>query len=180
MNYQDCIKNRRSIRDFQSKTIAKETFEELIALAAYAPSWKNTQTTRYLIVEDQQLKERVAKECVMNFKFNEDTILNAPAIIVVTNIRERSGYERDGSFSTRKEKHWESFDAGIATQTLSLAAYGLGLGSVVLGIFDEDLVRKVLEIDDHLSISAIVAIGYAKSIPEAPKRKDVSELYTIK
>ena len=90
MNYQDCIKNRRSIRDFQSKTIAKETFEELIALAAYAPSWKNTQTTRYLIVKNQQLKERVAKECVMNFKFNEDTILNAPAIIVVTNIDRKS------------------------------------------------------------------------------------------
>ena len=59
----------------------------------------------------------------MDFEYNQKTMHNAPALILVTTITGHSGFERDGSFSTSKETHWESFDAGIAVQTLCLAAY---------------------------------------------------------
>ncbi len=53
-----------------------------------------------------------------------------------------SGYEHDGTFSTPQNDRWEVFDAGIATQTFCLAAHAKGVGSVILGIFDEEKIHQ--------------------------------------
>jgi nitroreductase len=88
----------------------------------------------------------------------------------------RSGYERDGSFSTGKEDRWEVFDAGIATQTLCLAAYNEGLGTVIMGYFDEREVSKVVNLPEGQKLAAMVAIGIADENPEMPRRKSMDEL----
>lgn len=53
----------------------------------------------------------------MDFKYNANTIRHCPLLMVVAIVHGRSGFERDGSYSTSKEDRWEMFDAGIATQT---------------------------------------------------------------
>ena len=88
----------------------------------------------------------------------------------------RSGYERDGSFSTSQGTHWQSFDAGVAAQTFCLAAHALGLGTVIMGIFDESKVRAVLDLPAEQMVSAIIAIGHPAEQPVCPKRKDVDTL----
>ena len=88
----------------------------------------------------------------------------------------RSGYERDGSFTTSKEDRWEVFDAGIATQTFCLAAHEKGIGSVIMGIFDENKVGELIDIEEGRKVAALVAVGYPAETPEAPKRKPVEEL----
>lgn len=180
MEAKECIKTRRSIRKFTNDKVTKEEFEELIALSSFAPSWKNSQTSRYTVVLDEEIKEKIAKECMMNHEGNENTILGAPAIIILTTVNSRSGYERDGSFTTSKETHWQSFDAGIAAQTLCLAAHTLGLGTVIMGIYDEENVAEVLNIPEEQSVSAIIAIGHPVEIPDAPKRKEVETLLAYK
>ena len=68
------------------------------------------------------------------------------------------------------------YDAGIATQTFCLAAHDKGVGSVILGIFDEAKVAEAINLDEKQKVAALVAVGYADEQPDAPKRKTVEEL----
>ena len=93
---------RRSIRKFQPTPVSPDTIRAIVAVAAYAPSWKNSQTTRYTLLTKREEIDRVADECTMGFQKNIDTLHGAPALVVLTTVNDRSGYERDGSFSTSK------------------------------------------------------------------------------
>ena len=179
MNTVECIKTRRSIRNFTNKKIALGDLEEIVNISTFAPSWKNSQTTRYIAVLDSNIKAQLANECMMDFEYNIKTANNAAAIIVVTTVNGRSGYERDGSFTTSKGTHWQSFDAGIATQTFCLAAHEKGIATVIMGIFEEQKVKELLSIPETQSVSALIAIGYAADECEAPKRKSSEELLTV-
>ena len=172
----ECIKTRRSVRKFTEQPVDRALLEQVVAAAAYAPSWKNTQIARYTVVTDPAKKQRLADECMMDFAFNQKTSSHASALVVVTAITGRSGYERDGSFSTSQGTHWQSFDAGVAAQTFCLAAHALGLGTVIMGIFDEAKVRAVLDLPAEQMVSAIFAIGHPAEQPVCPKRKDVDTL----
>lgn len=93
---------RRSIRKFQPTPVSPDTIRAIVAVAAYAPSWKNSQTTRYTLLTKREEIDRVADECTMGFQKNIDTLHGAPALVVLTTVNDRSGYERDGSLSTSK------------------------------------------------------------------------------
>ena len=72
------------------------------------------------------------------------------------------------------------FDAGIAAQSFCLAAYEKGLGTVIMGIFDEAKVASLLEIPENQEITALIPIGYPDEEPVAPRRKPVEDLLTYK
>lgn len=176
MEFMDCLQGRRSVRKFKPEAIEDGVFEKLITAASCSPSWKNSQTPRYIVVTGEALKNKLADDCVMGFAPNAATIVAAPAVILVTTVANRCGYERDGSFSTSKGTHWESFDAGIATQSLCLAAYEEGLGTVIMGIYDEEAVIKAAGVPDGQKVSAMVAIGVSDEEPAMPKRRGMDEL----
>lgn len=171
-----CIETRRSIRKFKAEHVSHETMQEIIAAASFAPSWKNTQVTRYVVVEDAKIKAKIAEEATLGFTHNTDIIKGAPALVVVNMVHGRSGFERDGSYTTSKEDRWEVFDAGLATQTFCLAAHDKGVGAVILGIFDETKVAEIIGLEEGQKVAALVAVGYADEEPAAPKRKSVDEL----
>ena len=170
------IRSRRSIRKYQPKPVPHEVIEQIVADAAYAPSWKNTQIARYIVVTDKEKKDKLADNCMLGFAYNQKTTHGAPALVVLTMIKGRSGYERDGSFSTPLATHWQSFDAGIAAQTFCLSAHALGLGTVIMGIYDPAEVAKVVEIPEGQEVAALIALGHPAQDPQAPARKDVDTL----
>ena len=170
------IKSRRSIRKFTDEKISQEVMNEVIEAARFAPSWKNTQIARYTVVENEEIKAKIANDCVLGFEFNTKTLNRATAIVVVSYVTKRCGYERDGSFSTSKEDRWEMFDAGIATQTFCLAAHEKGLGTCIMGIFDEDAIAKLIDLPENQKIGAVIAMGYPVFAPDAPPRKEVEAL----
>lgn len=172
----ECIKTRRSIREFKEEPVSHETIEAIVAAARMSPSWKNTQIVRYHIVEDKAVIDDIADNCVLDFKYNQKTMKHSPQLIVVSMIEKRCGYERDGSFSTSKEDRWEMYDAGIASQTFCLAAHAMGVGTVILGIFDEDKIAKAVHLPEGQKVAALISMGYPNQECEAPKRKTVEEL----
>ncbi len=177
MKIETCIKERRSVRKFSDEEVSKEVINEIIDLTRYSPSWKNTQVVRYHVVKNQNKKEDIGNHCFTNFAFNGKTVQRSNALIVVTVVKGISGYEKDGSFTTSQEDNWEAFDAGIAAQTFCLAAHSKGVGSVILGIFDEKEILKQIEIPDNEEIKALIAIGYPlEDSKSAPPRKEVEEL----
>ena len=179
MEFLECVKGRRSVRKYKADPVTGALLEKVVAAATLAPSWKNSQTTRYIVVRDGPLMEDITENGMSGFEWNQNILRGAPAVILVTTIANRAGFEKDGSFSTSKGAHWESFDAGIATQTLCLAAYNEGLATVILGIFDEKKITERISIPEGQKLSALVAIGFPDETPDMPKRKEVKDLLTI-
>ena len=179
MDVKHCIETRRSIRKFEKKDVPQELLAQLVEAASYAPSWKNSQTVRYNAVYNRDNIQKIAEEAVLGFEWNQKIISAAPVLMIVTTVDKRSGYERNGSFSTSKGSHWQSFDAGLSVQNFCLAAHENGLGTVILGLFDEAKVLEILDLPEGESISALIPIGYPAEQPEMPKRKSASDLLRI-
>ena len=178
MNASECIKTRRSIRRYKPDRIEHSLIDSIVSTASYSPSWKNTQITRYTAVEDRSVLEEIAEKFTPDY--NAAIIRQAPMLIVVTFIRGRCGYERDCSFTTKKGDRWQMFDVGAACQTFCLAAKEKGLGTVIMGVFDEDGISGLLHIPEGQELGALIAIGYPDADPEAPKRKSVEELLSYR
>ena len=176
MNTVDCIKTRRSIRNYKEEQIPQDVINEVVELARFAPSWKNTQIARYYVVQNPELKQKIAESCVMGFTYNTGTLTKAPALVVLAYVEKRSGFERDGSCTTSKGSDWEMFDAGIAAQTFCLAAHEKGLGTCIMGIFDDAAVAEAISLPEGQKVGALIAIGYPAEEPAAPARKDVEQL----
>ncbi len=176
MDTKECIQSRRSIRRYTGQPITRETIEQIVALASYAPSWKNTQIARYTIVTDRAVIEKIANECVLGFTHNAGILLGCTVLAVQSVLVKHSGYDRDGSFSTAKGQHWESFDAGIAAQTFCLAANEFGVGTCILGIFDDAKVAEAVNLPSTQSVSCLIPMGYPAENPAVPARKSVGEL----
>ena len=178
MTAKECIMTRRSIRQFSDKPVDEAVLRDIIETASFAPSWKNTQITRYVAVKGE-LKDKIAKECCTLHTNNGRIIGDAAMLIAVTIIKGRCGFERDGSFTTKKGASWQMFDAGIASQSFCLAAHEQGLGTVIMGIFDEDKVAQLIQMPEDREMVALIALGYPNEEPIAPKRKTVDDLLTI-
>lgn len=178
MNTNECIKSRRSIRKFKPDAIDHSLLESLISTASYSPSWKNTQITRYIAIEDPAILETIVHDYTP--EFNSNTIKQVSTLIAVTFIKGRCGFERDGSYSTKKEDRWQMFDVGVACQTFCLAAHEAGLGTLIMGIWDEDGITELLQIPENQELAALIAIGYPDIDPPAPKRKSVEDLLTYR
>ena len=178
MKTTDCIVGRRSIRKYKNDKISHSLLESIISTASFSPSWKNTQITRYIAIEDTSIIKKIADDFIP--EFNANIIRQVSTLIAVTFVKGRCGFDRDGSFSTKKGDRWQMFDVGVACQTFCLAAHEAGLGTVIMGIFDEDGITELLDIPETQELAALIAIGYPDISPEAPRRKSVEELLTYR
>ncbi len=174
-----CIKERRSVRKYLDKEIPREVMNEIIEVASYAPSWKNTQVIRYIVVNNREIMDKIANDCVCDFPLNKKIISRAKSLVIVTAVLGQSGFNHDGSYATTKEDRWENFDAGIACQTFCLAAKDKGIGTVIVGLFDEYKTAEVVDIPEKQKIVAFIAAGYETGEEQIiPARKSVEELVT--
>lgn len=178
MTAKDCITGRRSIRQFTEQPVSHELLSQVVETASYAPSWKHTQIVRYIAVEGER-KAQLA-ECTGAYPKNGEIMAGAPMVIAVTIIKGRSGFERDGSYTTKRGDSWQMFDAGVASEAFCLAAYEQGLGTVIMGIFDIEKASRVLELPEDRELIALIPIGYPAESPAAPRRKSVEELLSYK
>lgn len=176
MNTTECIRTRRSIRKFKAAPVDHSLLESLISDTSYSPSWKNSQITRFIAIEDSSILDSIVQDYTPSF--NSDIIRQVPVLLAVTFVKGRSGFERDGSFSTKKGDRWQMFDVGVACQTFCLAAHNAGLGTVIMGIWDEDGITKLLKLPDDQELAALIAVGWPDVDPDVPMRKSVDELLT--
>ena len=178
MNTIEAIKSRRSVRKFKENSIPHTLLEQLISIASYAPSWKNSQITRYIAIEDPKMREMIADSCCS--EHNSSIIKPAPLLVATTLIKGRSGYERDGSFSTSAKDLWQAYDCGIAGQTFCLAAKELGLDTVIMGLFDMEKAASIIGVPDDQQLMSLIVVGYGDEAPDAPARKEVNQLLSYR
>lgn len=174
MNVAECLETRRSIRKYKSDPVDHSVIDSVVSLASYSPSWKNTQITRYIAIEDSSLLAEIADKYTPDY--NSNIIRQVNMLMAVTFIKGRCGYERDGSFTTKKGDRWQMFDVGAACQSFCLGAWEHGLGTVIMGVFDEDGIAGLFDLPEDQELAALIAVGYPDVEPAAPKRKTVEEL----
>ena len=173
MELETCIRQRRSIRRFTEQEVSQKVLEEIVDAASWVPSWKNTQISRYIAIRDPAVREQIAQRFAT---FNAPIIQSCYVLIAQTFVKARSGFERDGSYSTDRCEGWQYYDCGIAAQTFCLAARDRGLGTVILGIFDRPALEEYLQVPPEQELMALIALGYPAQEPDPPRRKDVSVL----
>lgn len=176
MELQTALEGRRSIRRFQDSPVSAETLACIADAAAMAPSWKNSQVTRYYAVTDPEKRRRIIESMPA---FNRPACESAPVIVAVSMVRNRSGYDRDGSFSTSKEKGWQMFDCGCSAMAFALKAHELGLGTVIMGYCDEAVAVEVTGMPETEEVGPILALGYPDESPQMPKRKMSDQILHI-
>lgn len=178
MEFAQLIEERRSIRKYKENTeISKETIYELIKAAQQAPSWKNSQTGRYYAVISQDKLLEVKENCLP--AFNQNNCKNAPALIVTTFVKKRSGFEKDGSAVNELGDEWGAYDLGLQNENLILRAKDLGLDTLIMGIRDEVALRRILDIPESEEVVAVISLGYRDAEPEKPKRRELDEVVKI-
>ena len=175
MELSEVIKKRKSIRRYLDKEIPHDVISEIVELARFAPSWKNTQIVRVNIVEDKEIIKKIAYECNYDFTYNIPTIESAKALCVLTFVKGKSGFDKDGSFSTTKEDRWEMFDSGLFAMNFELLATEKGIGTCTIGYFDEAKILEILGLED-MGIGCLITMGYPDEEPNIRPRKEVSEL----
>jgi nitroreductase len=171
-NLMEIIKGRRSIRRYEKKDIPDQDLQQLLESVRWSPSWANTQCWEVIAVRDQAHKERL-QTALNDTNPAKKAIVQAPVVLVLCGKKQSAGFYK-GQVST-KLGDWLMFDLGIATQSLCLTAYDLGLGTVIVGMFNHDKAREVMGVGDEYELVALIPLGYPAKDAPVPKRRDVSE-----
>ena len=169
----ECLLGRRSIRKFTDQSVADEILLKIIEAARYAPSWANTQCWEFVVVRDQKVKEQLVNT-MPEGNPARGAALQAPVVLAILGRHQLSGFYK-GQAATNKGDNWYMYDVGLATENMALAAYALGLGSVILGLFDAEAAGAVLGVPDGVSLVALMPIGYPAKVPPVPTRKPLCE-----
>ena len=172
MELQTCIEQRRSVRKYKNQSVPRELIREIIK----APSWKNSQVSRYYVAEGNAKKELAS----YLGEFNGRNVQDAPVLIVSTVVNKRSGFTREGEYETHLKDGFQYYDCGMQSMNLCLKAHELGLATLVMGIYDEAAIRKLFNIDESQIIVAVTAVGYADGETSMPKRKSVDDITVFK
>ena len=169
----ECIAQRRSVRKFTDQEVTNEQLKELMQAARYAPSWANTQCWEFIIVRDSAIKEKLA-ETLPEGNPARKAALSAPILLVACGKLGTSGFYK-GEAATSKGDNWYLYDVGLATQNISLAAHDMGLGSVILGLFDAEAAGKILNLPDSVKVVTMIPLGVPAKEGKVPSRKPLCE-----
>ena len=173
----EAIKTRRSIRKFSDQPVEPEKLQAVLEAVQQAPSWSNRQCWSLVVVQDQEVRTRISELSFVEsffatygYKSNpaQKGLAQAPIVLVACADPQQSG-------DLRGEQYYMA-DLGIATQNLMLAAHDLGLGTVFVGVFDEEQLKGLLGIPPHIRIVGLFPLGYpAGEAKGGPPRKPLSE-----
>ena len=175
MTFQKLIVQRQSVRKYIEKPVEQEKVEKLIKAVHVAPSACNSQPWRIIIVDDPVLKDEVAKATFSNtVSFNRFS-LEAPVIAVLVIEKAKLIAQIGGSI---KNQEYPMYDIGIAAAHFCLQATELGLGTCIIGWFDEKKIKSLPNIPEKRKVGLVITLGYP---PENYKlrqkiRKPVNEI----
>lgn len=178
MELDEVLNKRKSIRrQYLSKEVDDEVIRQVIEAAILAPSWKNSQVTRYYIAKSKEALQQVKNALP---EFNQENVGQAPVLIVSTIVLNRSGYNKDGTPTNELGNGWGYYDCGMHNMNLLLKATELGLSTLVMGIRDEQKIKEIFAVPDNQSVVSVIALGYSDMEIERPQRKTFEDITVMK
>ena len=169
----DLIQSRRTVRAFQDKAIPEDVMNEILEAARWTPSWANTQCWELIIVTNPKVKAAL-QSTVPDRNPSYEAIVKAPVLLAVCAMKEKSGYYLGEAPTPYGD--WMLFDLGLLTQNIALAAHAQGLGSVVVGLFNQAEAARRLKLPEEAALVTLMPLGYPEGdLPEAPPRREIGD-----
>ncbi len=167
----EAVRTRRTIRKYEDREVPAEVLATLMESVEEAQSWANTQCWEVVVVRDPALRAAIQKSLPpTNPAFR--AVVDAPLLLVLCARKGESG-AINGQMST-KHGDWYMYDLGLATQNLCLTAHELGLGTVVVGWFDQAAVERVVNAPANIEVVSLIPVGYRKNEGVKPKHRPAS------
>jgi len=161
------ILTRRSIRKYKDKEVSDDLVKKLLEAAVAAPSAGNQQAWHFVVITKRQILDEIPK-----FHPYSQMLKQAPVAILVC-----------GNLKAETLKGYWIQDCSAATQNILLAAHGLGLGAVWLGIHPVEerinAIKKLLDLPDHIEPLSLISIGYPDEKKEKSSRYDEAKIIYI-
>lgn len=158
MMFQELINQRQSVRKYLATPVEKEKIQKIIEAVHVAPSACNSQPWKLIIVDEPTLKNEVAKATFSpTVSFNKFA-LEAPVIAVLVIEKAKLIAQIGGNI---KNQEYPQYDIGIAAEHFCLQATELGLGTCMIGWFNEKKIQKLLGIPRKRKIGLVITLGYA-------------------
>jgi len=151
----EIIYRRRSVRKYEKKPIPDDVLNAILEAGRLAPTARNLQPWHFIVVRNPEVRRKLI------FRDWNSFIGEAPVVIVGCG---------------EADKKWAVVDVAIALENMVIAAEALGLGSCWIGAFEEEEVKRVLGIPDHLKVVAMITLGYPAERPDAPPKKRLEEI----
>jgi nitroreductase len=177
MDLFEAIKTRRSVRKYTDKAVEDQKLQAVLEAVRMAPSWANYQCWRMIVVKDRAAREQMSELSYVESFFapkgykanpSKKALIEAPVVIVLCADPAQSG--------VLWGQNYYLTDAGIAAQNLMLAARAQGLGTVFVGVYDEESLKKMLNVPASIRIVGLIPVGYpAEEKKEGPPRKPLQE-----
>lgn len=165
MDIIDLLCTRRSIRKYTPKHVSEELVSEILKAGMYAPSARNQRPWHFIIVRDKETLKAITNVHPFSGMLTQASL----AIVVCADLD-----------LEQSEGYWVQ-DCAAATQNMLLAAHGLGLGSVWLGVHPREERSKGLKglfkLNDRIMPFSIISIGYPAEEKPLPDRFDTSRIH---
>ena len=157
MTVLEAVRKRYSCRAYQDKPIEQEKLDQILEAARLAPSAKNLQDWRFVVVTDKEKKHKLA-EAANNQRFLE----NASVIIIACS---------NSDEKMRCGQMVGPIDVAIALEHIALQATELGLATCWIGSFYPEKVRPIVGIPQDITIIELMALGYPADSQKESKRE---------
>ncbi len=164
MDVFEAIKKRRSVRKYQNRDVEEEKLKRVLEAARLAPSARNRQEWRFIVVRSKDMKEKLVKEASPHQPF----MLQAPVIIVA--------YVLDKNYIMRCGVPAHYIDVAIALTHIHLQAVEEGLGTCWIGSFYQDKVKEVLNLPEEAEVIQLMTLGYPDEDPAPRSRLPLEEI----
>jgi len=168
----DLIISRQSDRKYSDKQIGQDKLDRIIEAGRMSPSACNAQPWKFVVVNDPALVLKIADAASAKLLGMNSFVAQAPVIIVI--VREKPNMSSKVG-ATIKDKDYSLFDIGIATENICLQAKAEGIGSCIIGWFDEKMIRKLLDIPGSKRVELLITLGYSLSEQREKRRKPAKE-----
>lgn len=172
----DLILKRQSDRGYSDKPVEQDKLDRILQSGRLAPSACNAQPWKFIVVTDPDIRHKVAEAATAKALGMNTFVNQAPVLIVV--VREKPNFTSKAG-GIIKDKDYSLMDIGIASGYMALQACAEGLGSCLLGWFNEKLVKKILGIPSGKRVELIISVGYSTKEPREKKRKPLEEVLSV-
>ena len=157
MKFLDLVTLRQSDRKYTDAHVERDKIERCLEAARLAPSASNSQPWSFVVVNEPELKNKVARKTFGPARSFNKFVPQAPVIVVIVMEKPKMITEIGGKI---KHKEYPLMDVGIAAEHFCLQAAEEGLGSCMLGWFDEQGVKKLLGVPENKTVPLLITLGY--------------------
>jgi nitroreductase len=171
-NMLELIKFRQSDRKYSDKPVEKDKLERILEAGRMAPSACNAQPWKLVVVTDPEVLKRTSEAASAKLLGMNTFVSQAPVQIII--VREKANFSSKVG-ATVKKKDYSLIDIGIVSENICLQARAEGLGSCIIGWFDEKMMQKILNIPGSKRVELIITLGYSLAEHRQKIRKPPEE-----